>query len=62
MDLFLDKIRMGELPSEVKYIPYVTLRSFTHPHDLAHSKMSLTLDRGRKALGLLEISGGRPTM
>lgn len=46
VDLFREKIRMGELRSEVKCVPYVTLRSFTHPHDLAHSKMSVTLDRG----------------
>ena len=46
VDLFREKIRMGELPSEVKCVPYVTLGSFTHPHDLARSKMSVTLDRG----------------
>lgn len=52
VDLFREKIRMGELPSDVKCIPYVILRSFTHPHDLAHSKMSMTLDRGRKVIVL----------
>jgi len=36
---------MGDLPSEVKRVPYVILRSFTHPHALAHSKISVTLDR-----------------
>ena len=46
VDFFREKIRMCELPSEVKSVPYVTLRSFTHPHVLAHSKMSVTLDRG----------------
>jgi hypothetical protein len=62
MDSFLEKTGMGELLSGVKCVPYVTLRSFTHPHDLTHSKMSVAWDRVWQTIVLLEISEERPAV